>query len=307
MGLLHFVLFFVFVVGAFIYFSINPMQMLDEVISVFGSRRLTLKDRVILARKTKKRNSFLDVIASSQKTLTINNKGNQFLMYCAISLGAFFVGILVGLLLGNPFAMVTLAICFAYSPFLAIRFMSYSYQRQLNGELETALSVITTAYQHNEDLFGVIEANVSHIKDPLSSIFKEFLFKVEHANISMKSAIQMMSRQIDNRTWNQWCDTLILCQEDKTMRSALFPIVHKFSDIRIVSEDLSYALYDPLKELAIMCSFLLLTPVFIYFASVDWFDLLWTAKVGQCTIALNFLLMFVCLHAGVMHSKPVSY
>lgn len=307
MNFLQLSLFLITVSGLFIYFGVNPITILDEIIDFMTHRKMTLKDRVMLSNRLKKRNSMLDVISSAQKTLTINNKGNQFLMYCVASVICFGAGIMIGTLLDNPFGSVVLSVGFAYMPFLLVRFLSYSYQRSLNGELETALSVITTAYQHNEDLFGVIKDNIVHVKEPLSTVFEDFVFEIEYINPSLKNAIQVMRRKIDNKTWQQWCDALLLCQENKTMRSALNPIVHKFSDIRIVSEDLSYALYDPLKELVIMGSFLLGTPFFIYFASQDWYELLMTTKVGQVTQALNWLLLFVSLHAGVMHSKPVSY
>lgn len=297
----------IFISGCFIYFRINPITMVSEVIGLLTGRRLTLKAQIQESKQKRRKNRLLDVIASSQQTLTISNKANQFPIYCTISGGGFVGGIILGALMNNPFAIPVLALGLAYLPFLIIRFLSYSYQRQLNGELETALSVITSAYQHNEDLIGVIADNVDYVKDPIREVFREFVFDVEDVNQGISNSIQIMKRKIQNTTWDQWCDTLILCQENKTMRSALTPIINRFSDVRIVSEDLAFALYDPLKELIIMSLFLIATPIFIYFASAEWFELLTTTTVGQIMIALNILVVFICLHAGIIHSKPVSY
>lgn len=296
----------VFVAGCFIYFQISPMIMLDEIMGILSGRRLTYKDQVKDRKRKKKRSTFVDIIASSKKTLIISDKGNQFPVYCIISFAGAIAGILLGSLLGNPYVMPVFAIGFAYTPFLIVRLLSYSYQRKLNAELETALSIITTAYQNNENFVAVVTENLHYIKHPIRKVFDEFVFQVE-INPSVATVVQAMSLKIVNDTWHEWCDTVTLCQSNKTLRSTLNPIINKFSDIRIVTEDLSYELYDPLKELVIMSSFLLLTPAFIFFASKEWYDLFMHTPVGQIIFAIDMAALFLCLHAGIIHSRPVEY
>ena len=43
---------------------------------------------------------------------------------------------------------------------------------------------------------------------------------------------------VDNEIFWEWCDTLIQCQDDRTLKDTLLPIVAKLTDVRIVNSEL---------------------------------------------------------------------
>ena len=65
-----------------------------------------------------------------------------------------------------------------------------------------------------------------------------------------------MKTKIDNEVFHEWCDSLILCQSDRSLKSTLTPIVNKLSDMRVVNADLEYLITGPRKEFISMVVFL---------------------------------------------------
>lgn len=74
-----------------------------------------------------------------------------------------------------------------------------------------------------------------------------------------------------------------------------------------MTEDLSYALYGPVKELAVMCLILLGTIPGLYALNKSWYAALMDSTPGKIVLALDFMVIFIALNAGVEHSKPVEY
>ncbi len=65
-------------------------------------------------------------------------------MVCAVSLILFLIGAVLKTL--GEFSKRTLASGFLFLPFWYVKLTAHHYKRDVSAELETALSVITTAY-----------------------------------------------------------------------------------------------------------------------------------------------------------------
>ena len=48
------------------------------------------------------------------------------------------------------------------------------------AELETALSIITTAYLRSEDLQTAVEENINYLNPPVQGVFRSFLTRIKH-------------------------------------------------------------------------------------------------------------------------------
>lgn len=308
MSNLHFGVFLLLLTGGFFYFKISPIKLVEEIIDVLTEKgHNSFKDQAKAIRYKKKKNPYWDLLASARKTLTINEKGSQFPKYCTLSCIGVLAGISFGILVNNPFMVPVLAVGLGTAPFAIIRLLSYGYQKNLNTELETTLSIITTAYSNQNDFVAAVSDNLTYIKNPMLKVFKEFIFEVDNVNPNVASAIENMQKKIENNTWKEWCEIAILCQENKTLRSAMNPIMTKFSDVKIVTEELSLALYEPLKQLITIALLLLAIPVLMYIVNKEWGILLFTSIPGKFVMALDVLVVFITLYAGILHSKPAEY
>lgn len=129
------------------------------------------------------------------------------------------------------------------------------YKRDVSEELETALSVITTAYLRTEDIVTAVEENVTYVNPPVSRVFRSFLMQVKLVDPDVEAAIKAMQGRIDNGVFREWCDALCDCLHDRSLKTTLTPIVAKLSDMRNVNADLDYMVAEPRKEFLLMVLF----------------------------------------------------
>jgi hypothetical protein len=93
--------------------------------------------------------------------------------------------------------------------------------------------------------------------------------------------------------FDEWLDAVMACQEDKTLKTTLIPIVNKLSDMRIVSGDLDYLLYAPVKEFITMAVLLIGNIPLIYVLNKSWFHTLVYTAPGKFILAVCALVVFV--------------
>ena len=75
--------------------------------------------------------------------------------------------------------MPVLAVGMMFVPFWFIRLTANHYKKNIAAELETALSIITTAYLRNEDIQTAVEENIDYLNPPVRSVFVEFLTRIK--------------------------------------------------------------------------------------------------------------------------------
>ena len=96
----------------------------------------------------------------------------------------------------------------------------------------------------------------------------------------MKQALSNMKPKLDNYVFREWVDAAIACQDDKSLKSTLTPIIGKLSDMRIVAAELDYLLYEPFKEFITMAFLLIGNIPLLYFLNKDWYDVLVNTGFG---------------------------
>lgn len=216
-------------------------------------------------------------------------------------------GVILGGVLRNPLLSIVLAVGFYFIPLWLTRFSLYRYDQYLNEELETALSLITTSYTRNNDILGAVTENLGNINEPVKGVFTAFANNLRYVDANAPAQIERMKGALDNSIWRQWCDSLILCQADHTLRDTLIPIVGKFSDLRIQQEENATKMMLPLKKAITM---ICLTGGFIPLLRVlnqDWYANLVTTAFGQVSLVLSALGILVTANAGIKLCKPVQY
>jgi len=207
----------------------------------------------------------------------------------------------------NMFLIPVLAIGFALLPFWYVKFTATKWKKALNNELETALSVITTSYMRSESIITAIDENIHYLNPPVHDVFKMFLTQTKLINSNVKIALEGLKAKIDSAVFHEWVDAVIDCQEDKNLKSTLAPIVSKLSDMRIVSAELDYLLYEPVKEFVSMAILLVGNIPLIYFLNRDWFNTLMFTDIGKFVLAICGIVIFISLAGVVSLSKPVEY
>lgn len=307
MTLLNVIAFLGLVAGSFILLSINPLEFAESISKIFKSKEKTLKVKVIEVTKKKKPKGLKILIEETKDILEATNKSGKFSILCVLSFALLILGMMVAISMNNYFLIPILAGGFALLPFWYIKFTATFYKKQLNSELETALSVITTSYLRSESIITAVDENITYINPPVADVFKSFLTQTKLINSNIKMALENLKSKIDNDVFREWIDGVIACQDDKNLKSTLTPIVVKLSDMRIVSAELDYLLYEPMKEFITMTILLIGNVPLMYFLNKSWYQTLMFTTIGKAILAICILVIFISLAAVIKLTKPVEY
>lgn len=267
----------------------------------------SLRDIVHMAQGKKKSKKLSVAFNHIRSALTDTGKGGQFGLVCAVALFAAIGGGVFAALMGNLFLVPVLAVALAGVPFLYIRSTLVYYEKHVQQEMETALSIITTAYVRSENIVEAVRENIGYIKPPLQSIFQTFLTQATVISADIKGALSDLSQRIDNAIFREWCGCLIQCQDDRTLKSALLPIVSKLSEVRQVNNELRTMLAEPKKEYWMMVAMVVGNVPLLYMINKDWFDTLMYTTMGKVILAICGIAIFVTALFMLKFTKPLEY
>ncbi|WP_283608477.1 type II secretion system F family protein [Faecalispora anaeroviscerum] len=295
------------IAGTFILFGISPMKFTDGLFSFLTRRPKSIKDEINEVTKRKKPSFLRREIMEAQDILALTGRSSRFSLVCACSLLLFAIGASIAILMRNVFLVPVLAVGMMFLPFWYIRMTSTHYKKSIAAELETALSIITTAYLRNEDILTAVEENLQNLNPPVRSVFAGFVTQVRLINPDVDAALKTMKPKIENEVFQEWCDAVAACQYDRSLKTTLTPIVSKLSDMRIVNSELDYLVFEPRKEFIIMALLVVGNIPLIYFLNKSWYATLMHTVVGQIVLAICAAAIFISTAFVIKLTKPIEY
>ena len=302
-----YIAFIVMVIGMWLIFGMTPLMFLEEATKTFRKPDQTIQGKVQAVTSTKKKRGLKKLMDETNIILTATGKEHRLTMMIILSLIFMVVGAFFAVAMDNMFLLPVLACGFALMPFWYIKFIAIKWKKELNNELETALSIITTSYLRSESIITAIDENLDYINPPVYDVFKAFLMQTKLINSNIKIALSGLKEKVDSPVFHEWVNAVIDCQEDKNLKSTLTPIVSKLSDMRIVSAELDYLLFEPVKEFISMAVLLVCNIPLMYFLNRDWYDTLMTNTLGKVVLAICGTILFVSIAGVVRLSKPIEY
>jgi Flp pilus assembly protein TadB len=295
------------ITGSFILVSLSPKAFANQLLASLSKRPGSIKNEIKVATQRKKISYFRREISEVQAILKLTGRESWFSMVCALSLLLFVIGSSIAILLGNLFALPVLGIGFMMLPFWYIRLTQSHFKKDIAAELETALSIITTSYLRNEDLLTAIEENVDYLNPPVLSVFKAFLYRIKMVDPDVLAGLKEMKQQIDNAVFREWCEAMIGCQFDRSLKTTLTPIVTKLSDMRVVNGELENMVFEPRKEFITMQILVIGNIPLLYFLNNDWYHTLMHTPLGQLILAVCFAAVFISGAFVIKLTQPIEY
>lgn len=298
--------FLLLAVGAVLLLKLTPERITGDLMR-FVSPKQTLRDKV-LTRKGKKKSRKITVeLRRIKDALEQTGKGNQFAVACAASLLLMIVGCVIAIMIDNPFLVPVFAIAFAMIPFIyAKRTVAY-YDNHVKEELETALSIITTSYVRTDDIVSAVKENIQYLKPPVKDIFAGFVAENMMISSDVKQSIRHLKEKVNNSIFAEWCETLIACQDDRTLKDTLMPIVTKLTDVRIVNNEIKGMLSSARIEYYMMAGMVVGNIPLLYFLNKDWFNALMFTTLGKLVLAICGLVIVVTAVLMLRFTKQIEY
>lgn len=296
-----------FITGAFLLLGLSPLEFTNGLFGFLTRKNRSIKAEINEAARRKRQSFIHREITEVQGILTITGRGSRFSMICAASLVFFAAGASLAILIGNMFLVPVMAVGMMFIPFWYIRLTAAHYKKNIAAELETALSIITTAYLRSEDILTAVEENIQYLNPPVRSVFTGFLTQVKLIDPDLDKALHGMKPKIDNEVFQEWCDAIAACQHDRSLKTTLTPIVSKLSDMRIVNAELEYLVFEPRKEFIIMALLVVGNVPIMFFLNKDWYHTLINTTVGQIIMAICAAAIFISTAFVIRLTKPIEY
>lgn len=295
--------FMALVVGAFKLFGLRFGELFEN----FINKPQSIKTQIAEVTNRKKKRFILRQIEEVSEIMRLTGREDK-IPVIFIACGAFAIaGTIIASLLNNVFMIPILGLGMMALPIWYVKLTASHFRKDVSEELETALSIISTAYIRNEDIVTAVEENISYLNPPIQNIFTDFLVQLKLIDSDVIKAIENLKTKVENDVFKEWCDALIQCQYDRNLKSTLTPIVTKLSDIRVVNMELELTLAEPRKEFIIMAILVIANIPLMYFLNKDWYAVLMYSTIGKLILAIDIAAVFICGTFVVKLTRPIEF
>ena len=270
------------IIAIAIFFGLTPEQITDDLMKLITPND-TMHDKAKNIRGNRKKHKIYRILVNIKGALASTGKSKQFTIVICASVVLFAAGIIVSILIDNLFLMPVLAVTFALIPF------------------------ITTSYERCDDIVQAVRENIQYIKPPLREVFMAFEGEATAVTSNIKRALYNLREKVDNDIFREWVDTLILCQDDRTLKDTLQPVVQKLADVRIVNSELSTMLAGARNEYWMMVALVVGNVPLLYLLNKDWFHTLLYSTPGKAVCGLCGLVILITAMFMKKFTKPIEY
>ena len=293
--------------GIFLLLGMTPFEFAEDLTRSFVSRETPISKKIGQLNHPREVKGIQKTVREAKEMMILTGRGGKFAALCALSLFLAAMGAVICIVIQNYFMLPVLAVGMGLIPFWYVLFTSHSYKKLMNNEIETGLSIITSSYLRSESIITAVEENIHYLNPPVADVFRGFLAETGMISADVKQALSNMKPKLDNYIFREWVDAAIACQDDKSLKSTLTPIIGKLSDMRIVAAELDYLMYEPFKEFITMAFLLVGNIPLLYFLNKDWYDVLVNTGFGKGILAVCLLVLLISFAAVIRLTKPVEY
>ena len=294
------------ILAAILLFRLTPEQVANDILRLTAPKQ-SLRDKALTAQGRKKSRKLSVEIVRIKDALTATGKGAQFTIVCVMSIILLFCGISICVLIENPFLIPVLGTALCLIPFLFAKNTIRHYEKHVSDEMETALSIISTSYIRSDDIISAVQENISYLKPPVRGIFKAFLGDATAISSNIKIAVNNLRERVDNDIFREWCGCILQCQEDRTLKDTLLPVVNKLTDVRIVNSELQTMISSARSEYYTMAALVAGNIPLLFVLNKDWFETLMYTIPGKITIAVCGLAILITAGLMLKYTQPIQY
>lgn len=295
------------IAGTFLLFRIRLNDFTGNIFNRLLGGPKGIREEILEETRRKKKSYLRREMEEVQGILAATDREDMFPALCTASLLLFAAGAAVSIVIGNFFLVPVAAAGFMFLPFWYIKLTAAHFKRDVSAELETALSIITTAYLRSEDILTSVEENLEYLNPPVKNVFQDFVSRIRLIDPDLEEALESLKGKISNDVFEEWVDALKACLYDRSLKTTLTPVVAKLSDMRIVNAELEYLVYEPRKEFITMVVLVVGNIPLLYFLNQSWYDTLMHTIPGQVMLSITGIVIFVSAAYVVKLTKPIEY
>lgn len=272
-----------------------------------SNKHVSIKKQIEALTNVKKNNFLVESFNEARSILTSQRRGDKMGTVYVISGICGAVGLAISVLSSNIFLIPPFTVGFTLIPIWVLKLSRGSIRKSLNDELEVALSGITTSYMRNDSIIVAVEENLQILNNPIKPAFVKFINEYKLVDSNIVTGIRKMKQAINHEIFSEWCDAIIQCQSDRSLKTTLFPIINKFSDIKSVQAELDTMMMAPFREYITMVAVLVMIFPLLYLINREMFDILTTTDAGKVILSAISVIVFFGINKAVNLSEPIEY
>lgn len=298
--------FFLSVAGIILILRLTPEQVTEDLIRTAACRR-TLRSRSLQAKGKKKSYQLSVELHRIYDALEAAGKGSSFTVVVAASAFLLLIGCVVAVSIQNVFLVPVFACAFSLLPFAMVKRTVRYYEKHIRQELETALSMITNSYIRSDDIVLAVKENLEYLKPPLKEIFAAFVAENTMITADIRQALRGLKEKINHTVFHEWCDTAIACQDDRTLKDTLMPVVAKLTDIRLVNSEVRGIMTAARTEYCMMAAMVAANLPILYVLNREWYQVLVGTMAGKLVLGFCGMTILVTALMMLRYTKPIEY
>lgn len=124
---------------------------------------------------------------------------------------------------------------------------------------------------------------------------------------NLKKSIRHLKDKIDDTIFGEWCDTLIACQDDRSLKDTLMPVVSKLTDVRLANSEIKGTLTSSRTEYWMMVMLVVANIPLLYMLNQDWYAALMYTIWGKITLAVCGATILITALLMFKFTKPIEY
>lgn len=286
------------------FFNLTPVTIADDVLR-FAARKKDLRTRIHHIRAGNEKQTLGDRLIYMQKALEAMGKGAQFGRVICWSLILAAVGAIIAVFLKNYFLVPVFSAALAIMPFIYTHYQMERYEHNIAEEMESALSIITTSYLRNDNIVAAVKENLIYVRPPLYEHFAAFINDATMIS-NEKQAIANLKSKVEDEIFKEWCDGLLRCQDDSTLKETLQPIVSKLSIVRQVNTEMKGNMSGMRTEYYTMVAIMVGNVPLVWVLNKDWFHTLVRELPGQIVLGVCGAAVLITYLLLVKYTKPLK-
>jgi tight adherence protein B len=255
--------------------------------------------------KGKKEFFMVQEVAKARDILIETRRTSEYHKTVLTCLGCAILGALIGLFMKNIIAIPVLAIGMFMIPLWKLKMYQSKYKKYIAMQLESCVSLITTAYMRNNNIINAVEENMTNISSLVRPYFEEFVAEYK-VDANMKNCIYSLQNKVTDNIFKEWCECLAKTYDNSDMKENLMSIANKYSSVRIVQDELDAETASSLVEYIIMLAVLVFSYPMIRFLNPLWFTYFATIP-GKICVAYSMVVFLFSVKRLIDITTPVQF
>lgn len=278
-----------------------------RVLSLKKKKHVSMKKQVDLLRGKNRANFLAKSFMEATSILRDTHQEHRIRGVYILSVICGLFGLVVSLIFANIFLAPPLTIGAALIPVWLVKLTAAQNMKQLNSELEVALSGVTMSYIRSSNIIMAVEENLPYMNGTVKYAFTRFVNESKLINSNVAVGIQKLRMSIDNDTFHEWCDAIYQCQSDTALNVTLFPIVNKFSETKAIQSELDTLMMLPFKDTISIVVLVILSIPMMYLINPEWYASLVDTIGGKVILSGVAVVIIFAINKAVNLTAPIKH